>query len=511
MLAITGVIVLAMGLVLFIIPPPVPTDPAQGFQVLKSMQQGSAFNTLTIPSQLDISKTQTQFLTWWSPGQYLVPYVIKMLTGLDLGHCIALTVILAEYIGLAGFYAFFKKIGFSKNVASASLIFLICQRAFMAPHVFYNGDEILLFSFEGWFLYGCLSIKGPGLKLILFIILSSFLGFFLKSSFLWIYGTGLIYFWLRILSTRKNFTAALNISVCIGFSAAFSVLIIYLIYISKGESPAQVGFGFKLSQEALTYPMASPILSGFSLDDMLNGLMVSDTKPLLSITWTRIILLTSAIVSLLLILQIARKVQSPNYRTIVVCFYAASVLFFGYAYLWQLDISMEPRHFRIVGLLMIPGMIVLISRMRRWFIMCYGALLAVTAFFSFSYLIEGYRTNRNLAIGVTGIPQPYIDQASLDKILMLDRQNRNLTFVFVADDTGLEILHNRVIPLQPIGDDLKIDTGDYTYLGHGGPICIVLPKFYDGTKQKIILSSFPGYKNFSRSALSDYYVLLTAK
>jgi hypothetical protein len=49
-------------------------DPSWGFQVMRSMQHGGGFNMLIVPDQLDISKNYGEFLSWWSPGQYLVPY-----------------------------------------------------------------------------------------------------------------------------------------------------------------------------------------------------------------------------------------------------------------------------------------------------------------------------------------------------------------------------------------------------------------------------------------------------
>ncbi|MFI5140253.1 MAG: hypothetical protein ACHQIM_20710, partial [Sphingobacteriales bacterium] len=116
-LAIIGFVVLLMGITLFFIPPAIFTDPSQGFQVLQSMQLGGGFNNLVSPDQGDISKNYTQFLTWWSPGQYLVPFFFKIITGLNLGRGIAVTVTIAEFCGLAGFYCFFKKIGFTPLIA----------------------------------------------------------------------------------------------------------------------------------------------------------------------------------------------------------------------------------------------------------------------------------------------------------------------------------------------------------------------------------------------------------
>jgi hypothetical protein len=67
------------------------------------------------------------------------------------------------------------------------------------------------------------------------------------------------------------------------------------------------------------------------------------------------------------------------------------------------------------------------------------------------------------------------------------------------------------ITVLSIGDDLKIDIDDYRYDGHAGPLYIVLPESYNGPKEKMILKSFPRYKGFHVSMLSDNYVLYAAK
>jgi len=65
--------------------------------------------------------------------------------------------------------------------------------------------------------------------------------------------------------------------------------------------------------------------------------------------------------------------------------------------------------------------------------------------------------------------------------------------------------------LQPIPDDFRIDTGDYIYQGHGGPLYIVMPGDYQGVKEKMILKFFRGYQNFNSETLSPNYRLYVAK
>src|ERR1700730_2572377 len=144
---IAGVVVLIMGIILFFIPPALFPDPSMGFQVLRHMNLGGSFNVFTSPDQSDISQNYNEFLTWWSPGQYLIPAFFKLITNVNLGKAIAIAITIAQLLGLAGFYCFFKKIGFTPVISAISIAFIACQQAFVVPYVFYNGGEVLLFAF----------------------------------------------------------------------------------------------------------------------------------------------------------------------------------------------------------------------------------------------------------------------------------------------------------------------------------------------------------------------------
>ncbi len=509
-LVLTGVLVLIMGIVLFFIPPALFIDPSQGFQVLQSMQHGSGFNNLVSPDQGDISQNYTQFLTWWSPGQYLVPYFFQLITGLNLAHGIVIATILAEFLGLAGFFYFFRKIGFSAGIASVSLLFIVSQVVFMVPHVYYSGGEILLFAFEGWFLYGCVALNRADWKLFLFVAFAGFTGFFLKSSFLWMYGAGLFCLWVRLGESKGELAVRVKNAFWVGVPAAIAIAVIYLSFIAKGDSPISGAKGLSLTAETFTYPLASPILSGFSLDDMLNGLVDHFGKPMFSQQWVLIILIAAALLSVALVWFIVRRIPNSSYRLFVIVFYAAAALFFGISYLRQLNISMEARHFRVIGLLITPGVIYLAARLKTGYKIAFGLIFLWIAAYSFSYLVNGYKINHKLARGVTGIAQPNIDQTALNQVMKLDREKRGITFVFIGNDIGLELQHNRYLSLPPISDSLKINTDDYEYDGFGGPLYIILPETYNGPKEKLVMKSFPNYAGWNVTMLDNDYVLYVA-
>jgi hypothetical protein len=504
-------IILVLGILLFITPPALFPDPANGFQVMRAMEMGGGFNLMVSPDQSDISKNTSEFLTWWSPGQYLVPYAFKLLFGLNTGQASAVTITLCQLLGLAGFYTFFKKIGFTPFIAATSVLFIACQQFFVVPYVFYNGGEILFFAFIGWFLYGCTALKTADWKLLLFVLFSGWIGFLCKSSVMWMCAGGLLYLWLRLSLPNKKTSNWIRNGIWIGVPAIIAVSIIYVFFLSKGQNPSSTTAGLKLSLQTFSYPLASPLLSGFSIDDLCHGLIYHTGKPVFADYQAIIVLLLVAVLSVWLVLSILRKVPNENYRLIVLVFYSVSVVFFSYAYLRQMTISYEARHFRIIGLIVIPGTIYLFSRFKAPYRVLFGLIWIGITFTSILYLVKGYTFNTKSAHGVSGISQEFIDQQSLDKIMAIDRQQKNATFVFINKAIGLEITHNRILNLEPIGDDLKIDFDDYEYDGHAGPLYIILPDSYAGPKEKMILKSFPDYKGWYGSMLSNKYVMYEAR
>jgi len=498
---------------IFIYPPSIFPDASRGFQVMRSMERGGGFNRLVSPNQYDITKDTAKFLTWWSPGQYLVPYSIKSVPGFNTGQATAIAITLLELSGLMGLYLFFKKIGFTPIIAALSLIFIACQQAFITPFVFYNGGEILLFGFEGWFLYGCVVIKKADWKLLLFVLLSGWIGFFCKSSFLWMYTAGMACLWLRLSSheNRATLPRLLKNGIWIAVPAVVSLACIYIFFLSKGDNPAAASTGLNLSWQTFSFPVAAPLISGFSVDELMHGLLFPTFSPFLSPIHLIIILILIALLSIIILACIVYYVPKNNYRLFVLVFYAVSVLFFSTAYLRQLNISFEARHFRILSLLIAPGIIYLISKLKPAYWLIFGLLCGALAFTNYAFFLRGYRFNKNIsARGSSGMAQEFISQPALNEILKLDKQSYNAIFVFVTADLPLEIQHNRAITIDPPLPGAVIDYDDYIYNGHAGPLYIVLPQI-DTSKAGMFMKFFPDYKGFTQQTLDKGYMLYSAK
>lgn len=497
------IFVVIVGILTFIVPPAVYPDPGWGFLVMRSMHLGGGFNLIVGPSPANISKNSEVFLAWWSPGQYVIPYFFKSIFSVNTGQASAITVTICSLSGLVGFYLFFKKIGFTPIIAAISLVFIMCQQDFWTPLAFYNGGEILLFAFEGWFLYVCVLLSKVDFKLIIFVLLSGWIGFICKSSFMWIYASGLLCLWIRLSANKSGVLAWVKNGLLLAIPAIISLASIYFLFISKGENPTSQSNGFKLVWEAFAFPLASPVLAGFSVDDLLHGLIVhSGAVPIVSPAARLVTLLSLAVISMVLVVIILMFVPNKNYKLFIIVFYAVSVSFFGYSYLHQAIISYEARHFRMIGLLVVPGIIYMVSKLKIYWQLVFVVLCLGIAHQSEKFMVGMHEGNREDAHGVSGISLPFIDQPSLNYIRLLDKQNSNLVFVFLSTDLCQEIEHNRVITYV---DDMS------PFQGHAGPLYILTPITFSEKKVEGMLTFFPGYKGFTTTKLSGKYVLYSAK
>jgi hypothetical protein len=503
--------VAVLGVITIVTPAAIFPDASWGFQVLRSMQMGGGFNLLSKPDQQDIAKNTTEFISWWSPGQYLIPYFFKFVLGLNTGQAASVTTMFCQLLGLAGFYAFFKKAGFTPLISALSLAVIICQLVFFTPFIFYIGGETLLFAFTGWFLYGCIVFNKPNWKLILFVLLAGWIGFICKSSFIWIYAAGLMFMWVQLSAGQTNIKGWILKGFWIGIPALISVVVISRLYLSKGFNPSSISGGFDPSLRAIAFPIASPILAGFSVDDLVNGFFFQTEASVLSPGWIMPVLIFIAILSIVLVYALCTRVPDKKYSAIIIIFYGISLLFFGQAFMRKLDISYEARHFRIIGLLIIPGTLYLFSQYKMVYRVVFGLGIVIIAFFTAKFYAEGsYGLRHYTAYGTSGIGQQFIDQQSLDYIKLLDDKHKDAIFVFFSPDLGLEVQHNRVITLDELNRDISIDFDQYQHKGHAGPIYILMPHDYIGIRAHVILKSFPGYKGFSLKELSDNYALYFA-
>lgn len=530
LLLCVSLLVILLGILSYNVPPSIDADPCWGFLVMHNMEMGHPFNMLLSPDVTNIARNHYDFLSWWSPGQYLLPYFFKALLHLNIGHTVVTTVIFCNLFGLAGFYLLFKQLGFTRWLAALSIAFIASQMFFLLPFVYFMGGEVVLFAFIGWFLYGCCCIKKLTWPVLALIFAAGLVGFCSKSSFLWMYAAGLACIWLNlsinetaghpVYKAKSNPAAVtrglkkaagvwLKNAVLLAIPFICALAVIYVFYLSKSDNPTSDQGPMLLLPETFGFPLASPVLSGFSVDELTGGLIGEGFAPMFAHNWAILFICTAAFCSLAYLAFIAKLWPNKQYPLIAIVFYAVATVFFGYMYLKQATISYEARHFRVVGILCIPGFIYLCYKTRAGRV-AFFLLWTVFIYMGYNGVKERFAENHAASRGVSDLSQPGYDKATMAEIEKLDALHRNnAIFMVMSPDIAIEVQHNRVIPFdEDTPDDV---VADLKYAGKAGTIYILLPERYvTNGRGLVLMKSFINYHHFKFKQLSPGYELCYA-
>src|SRR6202000_3434006 len=107
-----------------------------------------------------------------------------------------------------------------------------------------------------------------------------------------------------------------------------SLALIYVFYLSKGDNPTSDQIGVLFRPETFGFPLAAPVTAGFSIDELLGGLIYHPDKEIISYNWAVIILAIFVICSIAFLVYTIRKYPDRKYPLLITTFYIVSFLFF---------------------------------------------------------------------------------------------------------------------------------------------------------------------------------------
>ena len=131
--------------------PQVSYDPAYGFAVLRNMLDGGSFNYIATPNPGNIANDIETFLTWWSPGQYLVPGLFVRL-GASYGVAASLTTLISTIVGILGWAQIARRFDISCFALSLFILGLVTFNYSTGPFHRYTGGEVIVFAVLPWCL-----------------------------------------------------------------------------------------------------------------------------------------------------------------------------------------------------------------------------------------------------------------------------------------------------------------------------------------------------------------------
>lgn len=488
---------LILGLISWFVLPGVFTDSAFGLLVLESMAEGSGFNMASAPDPENIALDRRYFMTWWSPGQYLIPGFFLQL-GISHGQAAVLTVCTSTLLGLWGWLEVSRRFGASNWVQTMFLLGLATFRFTTLPFRIYNGGEVLLFWVAPWvFLLLWKSLKQGPLYTFAAALLGASILFFAKLS-------GLIVFTavtasLALWDLWKNGRVRLPLA-GLFLGAVTAASLVWWAWISRGNTPAGGGAS-PGGWEAWLFPPAAAVFSGVSLHDFLARLFIHPNRPLLPGSDLRVTAWILGPAAVACLIWIWRKLRfGANSRTWIgvagpIVLIQAGI--FAILYAKGSAISMEERHLRFAGILMFLSMLMAAEKSN---IGGRSILTGVTLFFSaygltsFAFgVMQAAKSGR--IDRVSGIQQIAVSP----KALAVLRQNKNIdekpVAVVPSPEAGLALPGWRIIPLH-LDFTETVELKKNRWSGRVPKLYIVLEERMEKNgKAQILLESFSDYRS----------------
>ena len=340
--------------------PTINPDSSTGFLALRSMLQGGAFNYVITPDPANIANDSASFLTWWSPGQYLVPAAFILL-GADYYLAISLTTLIAIITGVIGWVQVARNFAASPFVIILLLCGLVTFRYSTLPFQMWDGGEVLLFAAAPWCLYWLQwAMREPPMICFLISLMSVALLFIAKLTGLAVFAADVLSLTLLELIRQRRVTSSMLAMVIASGIAALSFV---LFWQSRGSLPAD-GSKFAITLPAIWFPIAAAAFSGVSGIDLMNLLLHNWSVPILA-KFTKYIL---GLLGLLSAFWAWYQLRNTRYFVIVVGALVVIVLMAGAAsaVVGHKLVLLDRHRLRDVGLL-VSGLLGLLLALLIWY------------------------------------------------------------------------------------------------------------------------------------------------
>ena len=467
-------------------------DPGFGFSVWESMQNGGAFNTLLIPSASNIAQNQAIFLTWWSPGQYLVPGFLSATFNITLGAASLWTTLLFSALGLWGWQKTYQQLGFDDALIGICLFLIATSRLFTINFLNYTGGELLLFGGQPWTIWFYLKYQKKPIALFARLLVLSLTCFLLKTAhtigLLALVGCAGLTFVEGWIVKKKFLNVAFWLALSTGLCAVFYLVIIQFGFLQFGLNPiSSTNQPFKIlwpSFEILTYP----ITHWFSWSELYVQLAGRLALP----PWASWVYYGVLLVGFVAMVSITRQTRYRQARWIFVGFFVVYHLIFLFLYNKAAEISIEYRHTKVVAYLFLPILVSALRQPQLWAKLAFIAILLLnTGYGLVSFVLKKAEIQRELASNSrSGFALRHATNEDLTFIHGVDKPENIL--YFTSSSLNVEATRARKI----IGSiDFKFAKGcgfvSSRYEGKAGKIYAFMQQDADGPPLENI---FPAYR-----------------
>jgi hypothetical protein len=340
------------------IPPTIVSDSGVGLLALRSMLEGGAFNSITVPDPANIANDVAIFLTWWSPGQYLVPGGFIWL-GTSYGLAVTLTTLIATLIGVVGWIQVARSFAVSSFVLFVFVLGLNTFPYVTQRFLMYWGGEVLLFAAAPWSLYAMRwAANKPPILCFTISLLSAALLFFAKLTGLIVFATNVVAITLGVLASQRRLGSS---TIAMWVASAIAALCFMVFWNARGPVPAG-GSTFSFSWFPIWFSVTAAAFSGtYGLDLFLK-------HPWMPFNFQWVTLLLLGPLGLLLMAWVWYRLRHTRYRDMAVLLLTIvlgyAIVVAGAMYVSKANtIPFDERYFRYAGILFF---LLLLTAIDQW-------------------------------------------------------------------------------------------------------------------------------------------------
>jgi hypothetical protein len=359
------------------IPPKIFTDSGLGFLALRSMLEGGPFNSITSADPANIANDIAIFLTFYTPGQYLVPSIFIWL-GTSYGLAVSLTSLIATLIGVVGWIQVARSFSMRPFVLFVFVLGLNTFSYVTLQFRMYHGGELLLFATAPWSLYAMRwsANKSPILCFTI-SLLSAALLFFAKPTGLIVFATNVVAIGVIALVNQRRLDPSIF---AMWVASAIGALCFMIFWVARGPVPAS-GSTVSFSWLPIWFSVASAAFSGISGLEFLNWLF-QHRWVRISSDYSMVIELSYMLgpLALLLMAWVWLRLRYTGYRDTAVLLLSIILLYaiaVAAMYLWGASVSFAERHFRYAGILFFLLLLTTIDQWRVRFARGFACLVVV--------------------------------------------------------------------------------------------------------------------------------------
>jgi hypothetical protein len=483
--------------------PKVDSDASAGMLVWQSMEKGASWNCALEPDPADIARDHQSFLTWWSPGQYLVVGPLHRL-GLSWGASIAWATLLCSLAGLWGFWRLYLDLGFSEATSAWAVAILSVVWHVTRGYGEFLGGELPLFAILPWLLAFIFRLRPIRFRSLVPFAGIYVLGAMTKLSFCVTAAAALAGVCCSEAAHEPDGRRVAGLAVRAAAMLASAHVLLWLIFLRHGATPGSTLGPPQAWMYVLPHALALPAGSVFGIESILSRIfffpghaVAASPESLAPVAW---ILAAGAVASYW---ALARRTSLPgDFKALLAGMAAAYVLILGTLVAIGAPISIEDRHYFPLGTLFLPAYVELArsGASSAWKWLTRAVLVSACAYGLVAMAVHAHQLSDAGNVGRAGITQHLISPAAMAVLHELDDQDPRIaaaTLIYVpSPEISFELRRARCLSTY----DLALSPVEMRgRVRHGRvPLLVVLsnPVLETAGRDDIVRRSFVDYSPF---------------